>query len=70
MAQGAGSEVSDLLMTALARHGVANLWFTSGSELAFFQEAHAKGRALGTPVPQIRTVPHEHVGLAAAAGET
>ncbi len=70
MTQGAGSEVSDLLMTALVRHGVANLWFTSGSELAFFQEAHAKGRALGTPVPQIRTVPHEHVGLAAAAGET
>lgn len=70
MGQGTVSEVSDLLMASLARRGVANLWFTSGSELAFFQEAYVKGRALETPVPRIRTVPHEHVGLAAAAGET
>lgn len=67
---GERTEVSDLLMRALTRQGVANLWFTSGSELAFFQEAYAKGRALGRGVPQLRTVPHEHVGLAAASGET
>jgi acetolactate synthase-1/2/3 large subunit len=63
-------EVSDVLMGALRGHGVENLWFTSGTELAFFQEAYVKGQALGREVPRIRTAPHEHVALAAAAGET
>ena len=64
------TEVSDVLMGALARHGIRNLWFTSGTEIAFFQEAYVKGQALGRDVPRIRTAPHEHVALAAAAGET
>lgn len=63
-------EVGDGLMRALARRGVGNLWFTSGTELAFFQEAAVTARAHGWPAPRLRTVPHEHVALAAAGGET
>ena len=63
-------EVADVLMDAMARRGITNLWFTSGTELGFFQEAYQKARAEGRPTPTLRTCPHEHVALAAAGGES
>ncbi len=63
-------EVADRLMEAMARRGIANLWFTSGTELAFFQEAYQRARAEGRPTPHLRTCPQAHVALAAAGGET
>ena len=59
----------DALVAALAAGGIDHLFFTSGSEIAFFQEATAKARAHGdNRVPRMITVPHEHASLNAALG--
>jgi hypothetical protein len=61
-------EVGDAIVAALAAAGVEYLFFTSGSELAFYQEAIAKAEALGTPAPRLITMIHEHASLNAALG--
>lgn len=62
-------DVGDALIAALAAGGVDHLFFTSGSEIGFFQEATAKARAMGNnKVPRLITVPHEHANLNAALG--
>src|SRR5262245_44991683 len=61
-------DTGDALVAALAQGGVEVLFFTSASELAFFQEAIAKARALGRPAPRLITVTHEHASLCAALG--
>jgi acetolactate synthase-1/2/3 large subunit len=61
-------EVSDAIVAALAGGGVEYLFFTSGSELAFYQEAIAKAEALGRPTPRLITMIHEHASLNAALG--
>jgi acetolactate synthase-1/2/3 large subunit len=48
--------------------GVDHLFFVSGTEIIFYQEATAKARRRGWPAPQLITVPHEHVALNAALG--
>ena len=50
--------------------GVDNLFFVSGSELVFFQEAIAKAEARGWPAPRMVTMMHESVTLNAALGNT
>jgi acetolactate synthase-1/2/3 large subunit len=61
--------VGDAVVAALAAGGIDHLFFTSGSELAFLQEATAKARALGHPRPiRLITMPHEHASLNAALG--
>jgi acetolactate synthase-1/2/3 large subunit len=61
-------EVGDAIVAALAGSGVEYLFFTSGSELAFYQEAIAKAEALGHPAPRLITMIHEHASLNAALG--
>ena len=62
-------DVGDALVAGLAASGVDHLFFTSGSEIGFFQEATAKARARGTNNPiRLITVPHEHASLNAALG--
>jgi acetolactate synthase-1/2/3 large subunit len=61
-------EVGDAIVAALAAAGVEYLFFTSGSELAFYQEAIAKAEALGRPTPRLVTMIHEHASLNAALG--
>jgi len=64
-----GGEVGDAVIAALERGGVEYLFFTSGSEIGFFQEAIAKARAQGrNGVPRLITVTHEHASLNAALG--
>lgn len=63
-------EVAEVLLATAAVSGVERLWFVSGSEMACFQEAAAKARALGRPAPAIMTMTHEHVGLSVAMGES
>ncbi|OGA18930.1 MAG: hypothetical protein A3H32_15495 [Betaproteobacteria bacterium RIFCSPLOWO2_02_FULL_63_19] len=58
----------DALVAALGAAGVEYLFFTSGSEIGFYQEALAKAHALGRPAPRIITVTHEHASLNAAIG--
>ncbi|HEX5497126.1 MAG TPA: thiamine pyrophosphate-dependent enzyme [Mycobacteriales bacterium] len=64
------AEAAEALLASADRSGVRTIWFTSGSELAPLQEAAAKAAALRRPAPRIVTVPHEHVGLCLAMGET
>ncbi len=62
-------DVGDALVAGLAASGVDHLFFTSGSEIGFFQEATAKARARGHNNPiRLITVPHEHASLNAALG--
>ena len=61
-------DVGEAIVAALGRGGVDHLFFSSGTELAFYQEAIAKARALGRPAPRLVTMTHEFVGLNAALG--
>jgi acetolactate synthase-1/2/3 large subunit len=61
-------EVGDALVAALTAGGVDHLFFTSGAEIVWYQEAIAKARAHGRPAPRLITMTHEHAGLNAALG--
>jgi acetolactate synthase-1/2/3 large subunit len=61
---------TDALLTSMKLGGVDNLFFVSGSELAFFQEGVAKAGERGWPAPRLLTVTHEGVALHAALGNT
>lgn len=61
-------EWSDAIVAAMKLGGVDNLFFVSGSELTFYQEATAKAHAKGWPAPRLVTMTHEHVALNAALG--
>lgn len=62
-------DVGDALVAGFAASGIDHLFFTSGSEIGFFQEATAKARARGANNPiRLITVPHEHASLNAALG--
>ena len=61
--------VGDALIASLQAGGIDHLFFTSGSEIGFYQEATAKARAMGHNKPiRLITVPHEHASLNAALG--
>src|SRR5260370_31884721 len=61
-------DVGEAIVAALAHGGVDHLFFTSGTELAFYQEAIAKAHALGRPALRLITMTHEYVALNAALG--
>lgn len=67
-AQVAAEEVSDAIVAAMALGGVDCLFFNSGSEIMFFQEAIAKAHALGRPAPRLIMLTHEFPTLNAALG--
>ena len=48
--------------------GIEYLFFNSGSDVMFYQEAVAKAEARRRPAPRLVTVPHETVALNAAVG--
>lgn len=59
----------DAIVAAMVAGGVDHLFFTSGSEIGFYQEAVAKALAHGHNNPmRLVTVPHEHISLNAALG--
>lgn len=62
------AEVGEVLVRAMADAGVDHLFFTSGTELSFYQEAIAKLRAKGWPAPRLIMFTHEHPCLNAALG--
>ena len=64
----ATDEWSDAIVAAMKLGGVDNLFFVSGTEINFFQEAIAKAEARGTPAPRLVTMVHESVALNAALG--
>jgi acetolactate synthase I/II/III large subunit len=63
-------QAAEALMASMKLNGIDRLWFTSGTELAFFQEVPVKHQALGRPTPTIMTMTHENAALSAAMGET
>ncbi|MEE8292415.1 MAG: thiamine pyrophosphate-requiring protein, partial [Candidatus Tectomicrobia bacterium] len=63
-------EWTDAMLTSMKLGGVDNLFFVSGSELAFFQEGVARAGERGWPAPRLFTVTHEGVALHAALGYT
>jgi acetolactate synthase-1/2/3 large subunit len=63
-------QAAEALMASMKLNGIDRLWFTSGTELAFFQEVPVKHQALGRPAPRIMTMTHENAALSAAMGET
>lgn len=63
-----GPERADAIVQAMAWGGVGHLFFTSGSDILFFQEAIARAEALGAPAPRLISIAHESVNLAAALG--
>src|SRR5947207_15785369 len=63
-------EWSDAIVAAMKLGGVDHLFFVSGTEIIYFQEAIAKARQRGWPAPDLVIVPHEHVALNAALGAT
>ena len=58
----------DAMIAAMAEAGVEYIFFTSGSEIGFYQEAVAKAHAKGRSAPKLITVTHEHASLNAALG--
>jgi acetolactate synthase-1/2/3 large subunit len=63
-------QAAEAMMASMKLNGIDRLWFTSGTELAFFQEVPVKHKALGRPTPTIMTMTHENAALSAAMGET
>jgi acetolactate synthase-1/2/3 large subunit len=61
-------EVGDAVIAAMALGGVDHLFFTSGAEIVWYQEAIAKAKAHGRPAPRLITMTHEHASLNAAIG--
>jgi acetolactate synthase I/II/III large subunit len=61
-------EVGEAVVAALAAGGVDHLFFTSGAEIVWFQEAIAKAHAQGRPAQRLITMTHEHTSLNAAIG--
>jgi acetolactate synthase-1/2/3 large subunit len=61
-------EWADAIVAAMKLGGIEHLFFVSGSELTFYQEAIAKAHAKGRPAPRLVTMTHEHVALNAALG--
>ena len=66
----ATDEWSDAIVAAMKLSGIDHLFFVSGTEINFFQEAIAKAEQRGTPAPRLITMVHESVALNAALGST
>ena len=58
----------EAIVAAMAEAGIEYVFFTSGSEIGFYQEAIAKAEALGRKAPKLIMVTHEHASLNAALG--
>jgi acetolactate synthase-1/2/3 large subunit len=63
-------EWSDALMASMKLGGIDNLFFVSGTELAFYQESAAKAKEREWPAPRLITMTHEGAALHAAIGNS
>ena len=61
-------DVGEAVVSAMGLAGIEYIFFTSGSEICFYQEAIAKMTSEGRAAPKLITITHEHVGLNAALG--
>lgn len=58
----------EAIVAAMTAAGIEYVFFTSGSEIGFYQEAIAKAEAQGRAAPKLIMVTHEHASLNAALG--
>jgi acetolactate synthase I/II/III large subunit len=63
-------EYADAIVQSLAINGVDYLFFSSGSDIGFYQEAVVKARSLGRPAPRLLNMLHENGNMNAAIGYT
>jgi acetolactate synthase-1/2/3 large subunit len=61
-------ERGDAIVAAMGLGGVDYMFFNSGSEIMFMQEAIAKANSLGRPAPKLVMMTHEYPTLNAALG--
>ena len=61
-------DVADAVVSSMTAGGIDHLFFTSGSEIGFYQEATSKAKSQGRKTLNLITVPLEHVSLNAALG--
>ncbi|HZU04770.1 MAG TPA: thiamine pyrophosphate-requiring protein [Chloroflexota bacterium] len=61
-------EFADAVVQSMAINGVDYLFFSSGSDIGFYQEAIVKARVLGRPAPRLLNMLHENANLNAAIG--
>lgn len=62
--------VGEALMQAWWVNGVDHIFFSSGSDVAWFQEATVKLRGSGRPAPELIVMLHENASVNAACGYT
>ena len=60
-------EVGEALLQAWAINGIDHLFFSSGSDINWFQEHAVKPRVTGRPTPGIITMLHENTNLSRLA---
>jgi acetolactate synthase I/II/III large subunit len=63
-------EWSDAVVASMKLGGIERLYFVSGTEIVYYQEAIAKAKSRGWPAPDLITMVHEGVALNAALGDT
>ncbi len=63
-------EWSDAIVASMKLGGIDYLFFVSGSEIGYFQEAITKAEVRGWQAPKLITMVHEGVALNAALGYT
>ncbi|NIO07130.1 MAG: hypothetical protein GTO40_03710, partial [Deltaproteobacteria bacterium] len=63
-------EWSDAIVASMKLGGIDYLFFVSGSEIGYFQEAVTKAEMRGWQTPKLATMVHEGVALNAAMGYT
>ncbi len=61
-------EWSDAIVASMKLGGIEHLFFVSGTEMNYYQEATAKAQVRGWPAPKLVTMIHESVALNAALG--
>jgi acetolactate synthase-1/2/3 large subunit len=61
-------DVGEAVVSAMGLAGIEFVFFTSGSEICFYQEAIAKLTNEGRAAPKLISINHEHAGLNAALG--
>ncbi|MBX9823579.1 MAG: thiamine pyrophosphate-requiring protein [Xanthobacteraceae bacterium] len=63
-----GGDAGSRIVEALTGNDVEFVFFTSGSEIGFYQEAISRAELEGRRAPKLITVLHEHAALNAALG--
>jgi len=61
-------DVGEAIVASMIAAGIDHLFFASGTEMGFYQEAVAKARAKGAKAPRLILMTHEYPCLNAALG--